>query len=281
MPVIVFAGRICEQKRPTMLAEIFRVARDNHLIFRALVIGDGDQRGRLEALLSQYDLTATVQMLGSVPHQRWLDILVASDILLMPSQYEGISIALLEAMAAGVVPVVAKVGGQEEIVSQDAGVLIPHGDNELQQYLDVLKSLISDPARWLSMSRRCKALTTSKFSWEEMIDNFQALLDEAHQLMVDNTRLLITPRLGRELASLSLECKRLGEAVDWLWHSKRSSMMPDENPSSVSAESMAISRFAILLSQTRVGRAITRSRLVKSIARKVLIKMESSGSRNN
>ena len=63
-------------------------------------------------------------MLGSVPHTRWLEILAASDIFLMPSKYEGISIALLEAMAAGVVPVVAKVGGQEEIVDPGAGVLI-------------------------------------------------------------------------------------------------------------------------------------------------------------
>lgn len=274
MPVIVFAGRICEQKRPAVLAEILRAARDHGLIFRAVIVGDGEQRGRLEALLNQYHLTANVRMLGSVAHQKWLDILAASDILLMPSQYEGISIALLEAMAAGVVPVVARVGGQEEIVTQDAGVLIPHSENEIQQYLDALDRLVSDPARLRSMSSQCKALIASKLSWEGMIDNFQAILDEAHRLRLGRPRFSISPGLGRELASLSLEYKRLSEAVDWLGGLKTAPMKHDESSASAQAESLAIVRFAVLLSQTRLFRAITRNRLVKLIGRKILLKMQ-------
>ncbi|MFZ1545574.1 MAG: glycosyltransferase, partial [Candidatus Nitrotoga sp.] len=188
VPVIVFAGRICEQKRPALLAEILKSALNHGLIFRALIIGDGEQKGQLEGLLSQYKLNANVQMLGSVSHQRWLDILVASDILLLPSQYEGISIALLEAMAAGVVPVVANVGGQEEIVSPDAGLLIPHGINELQEYLDAIRRLLSNSAELQQMSKQCKALAASKLSWEGMIGNFLGLLEEAHQLRVDHPR---------------------------------------------------------------------------------------------
>jgi hypothetical protein len=161
-------------------------------------------------------------MLGSVSHQRWLDILVASDILLMPSRYEGISIALLEAMAAGVVPIGAKIGGQEEIVSPDAGVLIPHGVNELQEYVDAIRRLLSNSAELQQMSKQSKTLAVSKLSWEGMIDNFLALLDEAHHLRVDHPRYPISPSFGRELASLSLECKRLGEAVDWTWNTKPS-----------------------------------------------------------
>jgi glycosyltransferase involved in cell wall biosynthesis len=208
VPIIVFAGRICEQKRPIMLAEILKAAHDHGLIFRALVIGDGEQRGQLEALLTRYHLTAVVQMLGSVSHQKWLDILMASDILLMPSQYEGISIALLEAMAAGVVPIVAKVGGQEEIVSPDAGVLIPHGGNELQEYLDAIRRLLSNPAELHQMSNCCKALAASKLSWQCMMDTFLAHLDEAHRLRVEHPRYPISPNFGRELASQLLECNR-------------------------------------------------------------------------
>lgn len=277
VPVIVFAGRICEQKRPAMLAEILKAARDYGLVFRALLIGDGDQKVQLDALIHRYHLTANVQMLGSVSHQRWLDILVASDILLMPSQYEGISIALLEAMAAGVVPVVAKVGGQEEIVTQDAGMLIPHGDNELQQYLDALSRLISDPARRSLMSKQCKSHAASKFSWDGMIDIFQALLDEAHRLRVNNPRLSISPRLGQELASLSLEYIRLGEAVSWPRYPEETQTMFNKSQSFMS---MVAARLVILFTQTRLGRAITRIQWVRSIGRKVLIEMRRNYSRN-
>lgn len=89
MPVIVFVGRICEQKRPALLADILRTARDQGLAFRAVIIGDGELKAQLKELLDQHHLADNVQMLGSVPHQRWLDILAASDIFLMPSQYEG------------------------------------------------------------------------------------------------------------------------------------------------------------------------------------------------
>jgi glycosyltransferase involved in cell wall biosynthesis len=273
MPVIVFAGRICEQKRPEMLAEILKAVRDQGLIFHSLIIGDGELRGQLEESLRLYHLTANVQMLGSVSHQRCIDLIVASDILLMPSLYEGISIVLMEAMAAGVVPVVANVGGTEELVSPDAGVLIPHGANELQEYLDAIRHLLSNSAELQQMSKRCKVLAASKLSWEGMIDNFLALLDEAHQLRVDHPRYPISPSFGRELASLSLECKRLGEAADWLWNTKPHSATADAALLTTSAEAKAVVKFAILLSQTWLGRMIIRSQFLKTIGKRLLNRM--------
>ena len=275
MPVIVFAGRICEQKRPVLLADILRTARDQGLVFRALIIGEGELKVQLKDLLGQYHLADNVRMLDSVPHQKWLDILVASDIFLMPSQYEGISIALLESMATGVVPVVAKVGGHDEIVTPDAGVLIPHGDNELQEYLDAIRRLLSNSAELQQMSKRCKALAASKLSWEVMIDHFLALLDEAHKLRIDHPRYPISPSFGRELVSLSLECKRLGEAVDWLWSTTPLSATADTALVTMSPEAQAGAKFAVLLSQTRFGRMIINNQFLKAIGKRLLKKMAS------
>lgn len=203
-PVIVFAGRLCEQKRPIMLAEILKKVRDNGLVFKAIIIGDGDLKRKLKRSLRQYRLTSAVQMLGSVSHQKWLDILTASDILLMPSQYEGISIALLEAMSAGVVPVVAKVGGQDEIVTTDAGVLIPHGINEVDEYVNAIRQLLLNQVEMQKMSMQSKATAQSKLSWEGMIDNFLRLLDEAHQYSINLPRNRVSLDFARELASQSL-----------------------------------------------------------------------------
>ena len=198
MPVIVFAGRICERERPALLADILRAARDQGLIFRALIIGDGELKVQLKDFLDQHQLADNIRMLGSVPHQRLLDILAASDILLMLSQYEGISIALLESMAAGVVPVVAKGGGHVEIVTPDAGVLIPHGKNELRDYVAAIRRLLTNSAEVQQMSKQCKVLAASKLSWEGMIDHFLALLDEAHRLRIDYPRHPMSTNFARE-----------------------------------------------------------------------------------
>jgi len=270
MPVIVFAGRICEQKRPALLADILRAARDQGLTFRALIIGEGELKTQLKNLLNEYHLAEHVRMLDSVPHQRWLDILVASDIFLLPSQYEGISIALLESMAAGVVPVVAKVGGHDEIVTPDAGMLISHGENEIREYLDAISRLLSDPSEMQQMSKRCKALAVSKLSWEIMVDHFLALLDEAHHLRIDHPRYPVSPGFGRELASMSLECKRLSDAVDWLWSTKPHAATVDTALLAASPGAQAVARFAVFLSQTPLGRMITHNRFLKTIGKRIL-----------
>ncbi|MHB8773174.1 MAG: glycosyltransferase [Syntrophales bacterium] len=269
-PVIVFAGRICEQKRPALLADILRAARDQGLVFRALIIGDGELKAQLKDLLDRHQLADTVRMLDSIPHQKWLDILIAADIFLMPSQYEGISIALLEAMAAGVVPVVAGVGGHDEIVTPDAGLLIPHGENEVGAYVDAMCRLLSDSADMHRRSERCKALAASLLSWEGMIDHFIAILGEAHRLRIEQPRYPISQGFGRELASLSLECKRLGEAVDWLWNARTSSATAAPAFLTTSPEAQAVTRFAILLSQTRAGRMIMHNKFLRALGKKLL-----------
>jgi glycosyltransferase involved in cell wall biosynthesis len=264
IPVIVFVGRICEQKRPALLADILRSAQAQGLEFRALVIGEGEMKVQLKDLLNQYRLAGHVQMLDSVPHQRWLDILFASDIFLLPSQYEGISIALLESMASGVVPIAARVGGHDEIVSPAAGILIPHGNDELREYVDAIRRLLSDPTELQQMSKECKALAKSRLSWEGMIDRFLALLDEAHHLRINHPRYTISPGFARELVSLSLEYKRLGEAVEWLWINKSHSITAD---TAKSPETQAVARFAVMLSQTRLGEIIIHNQHLKTIGK--------------
>jgi glycosyltransferase involved in cell wall biosynthesis len=275
IPVIVFAGRLCEQKRPVMLVEILKMVRDNGLEFQALIIGEGEQKNQLEELITKYKLTSNIQMLGSVAHEKWLAILAASDILLMPSQYEGISIALLEAMAAGVVPVVAKVGGQEEIVTPNAGILIEHSTNELQDYFNALHDLLSDSTTLQHMSMQCKLIAGSKLSWSNMIDNFVHYLDEAHQFRTEHPRYPISPRLGKELASMALEYKRLSDSVDYLWQIKSS--LEAFNPS-LMRKTMA--RFIIFFRNTWLGDILITNDFLKAIGRKTF-KIIIGSSRNN
>ena len=273
MPLIIFAGRICEQKRPALLADILRELRDQGRVFRALIIGDGEMKTELESLLDRHALADNVHMLPAVSHQRWLDILVAADIFLMPSQYEGISIALLEAMAAGVVPVVADVGGHDEILTAEMGVMIPHGVNELQEYVEALEQLLSSPSRRKQMSQKCREFAVAELSWEGMIDRFLALLDEAHQLRTDRPRYPISPGFGRELATLGLECKRLGDAVDWAWKNKYLSATNYAAKLTTSAEARAVVKFAILVAQTRLGRMVLQNHFLKTIGKRLLKKL--------
>ena len=273
VPVIVFAGRLCEQKRPFLLAEILGLLRDAGASFRALIIGDGELREQLEGLLAKNKLEDQVQMLGSVSHHRWLSILAASDILLMPSKYEGISIALLEAMGAGVVPVVAQVGGQDEIVTADAGFLIPHGIDELSRYQEALKHLLSSPMVRMSFSAKCRELAASKFSWTQMIDRFEALLGDAHRLRREYPRQILGLGLSQELVAQALEYRRIEEVADGLWRNRAGLADGADFSPTTPAELRAVAKVAIALSQTWFGRKIIRSKMLKRVAKKILHKL--------
>jgi len=261
IPVIVFAGRICEQKRPLLLAEILNITKNSGLPFQALIIGEGEQKDELQVLLNKYQLSHSVNLLGSVPHKEWLDILVASDILLMPSQYEGISIALLEAMAAGVVPIVANVGGQEEIVNKNVGVLIPHSEDEIQQYSEKIQQLISSKARLMTMSNECKLLMMDKLSWKMMVTNFISHIDEAHKLRKNNPRNNIAEGFAKELYIQSMELSRVNVELDWRW-----SWGPTNSNPNIP------SNFISYLISTKIGQVMLKSRILRDTGKKIFKK---------
>lgn len=275
LPLIIFAGRICAQKRPLLLPEILKGLQEQGVRFRAFIIGEGELKSELEDAVKRLKLTSEVNVFGAVAHDRWLDILAGSDVFLMPSEYEGISIALLEAMAAGVVPVVSDVGGQGEIVSDFTGRLIKQGPNEVPGYISALSGLLLNPDERKALSKECQRVTASTFSKQTMNSNFAALLDEAHQLRIKSPRLEVSVAFGRELASQALEYQRVSAATHWLWSqtSLASASVPQiQNPHEQSPEqAQAIAALAIRLSQTWIGRQLTNNKTIRSLV-KVFIK---------
>ncbi|MEO8732130.1 MAG: glycosyltransferase [Rhodoferax sp.] len=272
LPVIVFAGRLCEQKRPGMLAEIMKEARDAGFQFQALIIGDGELKPMFEALIKKYKLHSCVRMIGALAHDRWLEVLVASDIMLMPSQYEGVSIALLEAMAAGVVPVVARVGGQGAVVTEDVGYLISRGDRELQDYVLALGKLIHNSADLKIKSKACQQLIASTYSWERSINEFNELLTEAHDVM-KNRSCQFSLSIARELASLALENMRLSDVGSGGWNKQSGGDLVQTSSLNV-AHLTAGMRLASLLFQTRIARSLARNEFIKKIGRRLLSRLE-------
>jgi glycosyltransferase involved in cell wall biosynthesis len=275
VPVIIFAGRFCAQKRPELLVEILRTLRDSGQEFEALIIGEGELRHSFDAALDRHGLQSCVRMLGSLPHDRWLAMLAASDIFLMPSEYEGISVALLEAMSAGVVPVVSKVGGQEEIVTGALGYLIPLGGNQIEAYVECLREAISDRAGLSRKAGACREVMETRYSWRSTIDRFEVILAEASELR-QTSSFGVSVSLGRELATLSLETKRLSDALDWLWNQPK----PTDSGSHVTPDlssTMPLVRLTLAFSRTRFGQFLLRNKLVTGVGRKVLAHLERTG----
>ncbi len=132
----------------------------------ALVAGDGPQREELAA--------AGARMLGfrRDPER----ILAATDVFVMPSRHEGLSFAVLEAMAAGVACVVSDGPGNPEAVG-DAGIVVPAGDEEALRA--ALAALAADPARRAQLAAAARARAAAAFSVPRFLERMGALYAEA------------------------------------------------------------------------------------------------------
>jgi len=112
-------------KRLDLFLEAAQIAIRQHPNLRFIVVGEGDQRPRLEALIRALGLDKIVTLVGAQEDVRpWL---AAMDIAVLCSDAEGFSNSVLEYMAAGLPVVATDVGGNREALTE-AGILIPPGD---------------------------------------------------------------------------------------------------------------------------------------------------------
>ena len=107
---LVFVGRLDASKDPVLLLKAFRQALLGNPNLHLVVIGDGSLRAELEATSRLPDLQGKVSLLGVKRPVEIADILRASDLFVLCSAYEGMPIAVLEALAAGLPVVSTRVG---------------------------------------------------------------------------------------------------------------------------------------------------------------------------
>ena len=129
-PVVAFVGRLSREKAPEVLLRAMQGTG-----MQLLVAGEGPLRPALEAEADP----SQARFLGFVPDVG--PVLAAADVLALPSRTEGLPMAVLEAMAAGVPVVASAVGSLPEVLGDGAGVLVPAGDaGALRQALESLSA---------------------------------------------------------------------------------------------------------------------------------------------
>ena len=143
-PLVLFAGRLAEQKRVDDLLKAVDLLQHVQPDLRTLIVGDGPLRERLEETARAFHLDGRVHFLGhrdDVPR-----LMAAADMVVLPSAYEGLPNVVLEAMRFRK-PVVATAapGTTEVVVNDETGLLVPVGNVML--LARAIRDLVRDPAR--------------------------------------------------------------------------------------------------------------------------------------
>ena len=142
---------------------------------RLVLVGDGEERQALEATARRLGVSHRVIFTGvrrDVPR-----LLGAADVFALSSLSEGISIAILEAMAAGLPVVATRVGGNPEIVIDgQTGLLVEPGRPDL--LAAALEQLLKDPRRAAALGAAGRRRAEEKFSLRAMVGAYAAMYRE-------------------------------------------------------------------------------------------------------
>lgn len=139
---IIYLGRLHADKGLSDIVEACRLLKGQGFAFKFVCYGTGPDEEQFIREMNEV-LGEEFHYGGVVAGSEKVDVLMAADIFLMPSKYEGLSLALLEAMAAGCVPVVSNCGSMPSVVEDGRnGFLIDPGN--ITQLVGKLKFLLSE-----------------------------------------------------------------------------------------------------------------------------------------
>ena len=142
---------------------------------RLVIVGDGDDRPRLERLAEELGLRARVTFAGSISDQELCDLYGRCSIFALPSLQEGFGLVFLEAMLAGKPVIAASAGATPEVVQDgETGVLVAYGD--AHALADAIETLVNDSERARQLGRRGRQLALREFSFERFSTRVYGLL---------------------------------------------------------------------------------------------------------
>ena len=124
------ASAMTSQKGYDVLLRALHILSKSGKKFHCVIAGDGPLRGSLEAMRTEFGLESSLTFLGWI--KKVPEFLSALDILVMPSNYEGLGTLILDATYAGCVIIASNAGGIPEMIEHRKGGLIsPVGDHQL------------------------------------------------------------------------------------------------------------------------------------------------------
>ncbi len=161
---LVTAARLIPRKAVGNLLEALHQLGEGISLWELSVLGDGPERRKLEDMANALGLGERVRFHGHVDREAIPAHLASADIFVMPSLWEGMSNAVLEAMASGLPVIVCRTGGTEELVTDNGFVVTPGDTDELAA---ALGKMIDNPEARLELGRRSR-LHAEEMSWEKV-----------------------------------------------------------------------------------------------------------------
>jgi glycosyltransferase involved in cell wall biosynthesis len=177
VPRIIFAGRFVAHKNPADLVEA--LSRLTYLDWTCVMSGDGEELEAVRGLAERHGLGNRIQFPGWVTPEQVLEQFALSDILVLPSRSEGLSVVGVQGLAMGLALVLSDAGGNPELVQpDDNGFLFPAGDVDV--LTAALESLLSSPELVSAFQARSQQIAND-FVLEKVVLQYEQVLESVKE----------------------------------------------------------------------------------------------------
>jgi glycosyltransferase involved in cell wall biosynthesis len=174
---ILFVGRLDPVKRPLLLVRIARELAALRKIrdFRFVVAGDGPEADRLRASVRRAGLEAVFEFRWHVDDVA--PLFAASDVIVLPSQSEGVPLAVLEALACSRPVVASNIGAVAEPLDSQCGVLIDVSSREAAAFAMALDNLLDQPGLRERMGAVGRKRVEDRYDRRRCLEAYTRLFD--------------------------------------------------------------------------------------------------------
>jgi glycosyltransferase involved in cell wall biosynthesis len=165
-PLVLFMGRLHARKGVEPLVRAFKLAN----VPDARLILAGPDEGMLAVLTPLLD--ERIRVVGYLDGAAKLAALDAADIFALPATGEGLSMALLEALGAGLPVIISPGCNMPEVAEAGAGLIV---EPQVESLAAALRALLTDEAQRSPMGQAAQQLVTTRFAWEGIIPRMEAV----------------------------------------------------------------------------------------------------------
>lgn len=174
-PVVTAVGRLVPAKAQHLLVEAAPTVLAAHPNARFVIVGPGPREDELRQLATSLGVADRVDLPGA--RHDIAAVLAETDVFTLTSEWEGLPISAIEAMAAARPVVLTDVGGCRDLVDDGrAGVVVPPGDSDA--IADALIDLLGDDERRRSLGDAARRRVVAEFSLDRMTRAYESLYDE-------------------------------------------------------------------------------------------------------
>ncbi|MFT4974545.1 MAG: glycosyltransferase involved in cell wall biosynthesis [Myxococcota bacterium] len=170
--LVLVVGRLSDQKAHQHVVIVAEKLREVHPELRFAIVGDGEREEELAALIETHSVGDRLVLMGQrsdVP-----ELLGSADIYLSTSDWEGMPLATIEAMASALPIVSTHTEGADQLLTDDCSLVVPVADPDA--IAEAIGALAGDPARRLALGAAARKRALADFSHDRMTRQLTALI---------------------------------------------------------------------------------------------------------